>query len=265
LLNHLKCKFKFDSEPLTTKKKSKHPQKRASSQVQSPLLANQGSPISQNTSRAKHTNQPKAQQDDLSRTSPQKEDQQSKNEDTISDKHDGDVAHGPLAKPPLLSPRVDILNNMKATLLAHGMLLQDENTRMIGTSLVKIEPLHYPDQQPEVFARRANLGVSHCLSLSWINECMRADTFAHQSELCPFCNDEFPANPSMKLISLRAMFKCHPKAVQQMEQSNPNALYLPVSFFWMCLFFSADCHPEPAVVISYTVFHNCQVLSVASC
>jgi hypothetical protein len=35
---------------------------------------------------------------------------------------------------------------MKAMLLAHGMLLQDKNTQMIGTSLVKIEPLHYPEQ-----------------------------------------------------------------------------------------------------------------------
>jgi hypothetical protein len=74
LLDHLKYKFKFDSEPLTRKKKLKHPQKRASSQVQSPSLANQGSPIAQNTScRAKHTNQTKAQQDDPSCTSPQKE------------------------------------------------------------------------------------------------------------------------------------------------------------------------------------------------
>jgi hypothetical protein len=265
LLDHLKCKFKFDSKPLTRKKKSKHRQKRASSRVQSPSLANQGSPIAQNTSRrAKHTNQAKAQQDAPTCTSPQKEEQRSKNEDTISNKHDGDVAHGPLTETPPLSPRVDILNDMKATLLAHGMSLQDKNTRMIGTSLVRIEPLHYPEQ-PEVFARRANLGVSHCLSISWINECMRSDTFSHQSELCPFCDDEFPANPSIKLISLRAMFKRHPKAVQRMEQSNPDALYLPVSFFWMFFRFSTDCWPDPAVLISYTVFHNCRVLSVASC
>jgi hypothetical protein len=38
-----------------------------------------------------------------------------------------------------------------------------------------------------------------------------------------------------------------------------------VSFFWMCFCFSTNCWPDPAVLISYTVFHNCRVLSVALC
>jgi hypothetical protein len=67
---------------------------------------------------------------------------------------------------PLSPPHVDILNDMKAELSAHGLLLQDENTQMIGTSLVKIEPLHYPEP-PEGCARQANLGVhlSSCSTL----------------------------------------------------------------------------------------------------
>jgi hypothetical protein len=184
-------------------------------------LAKQGTPTAQKASRIKQPNHSDLQPDVPNHSNPQE------NKGTNPNKQ-GKIVNGPLVNQPLLSPRGDILNDMKATLSAHGLSLQEQNTPMFGTSLVKIKPLHAPEL-PEAFARQAHLGVYPQPCFSLLEPWMNADPFAPQSDMCPFCDDEFPAKPLMKLISLRAMLKRNPQTVQQLERLNPDALYLPVS------------------------------------
>jgi hypothetical protein len=221
LLEQLKCKFKFNPDPIIRKKKAKKDQKRGSSQVRPPSLAKQGTPTAQKASRIEQPDHSDLQPDVPDHRNPQE------NKGTNPNQQ-GKIVDGPLVNQPLLSPRVDILKDMKATLSAHGLSLQDQNTPMFGTSLFKIKPLHAPEL-PEAFARRAHLGVYPQPCFSLLEPWMNADPLiAPQSDMCPFCDDEFPAKPSMKLISLRAMLKRNPQTFRRLEQSNPDALYLPV-------------------------------------
>ncbi|OAV85697.1 hypothetical protein PTTG_30336, partial [Puccinia triticina 1-1 BBBD Race 1] len=111
-------------------------------------------------------------------------------------------------------PAVNLMKEMQDKLMAHGISIkpQDDNSTI------------HPAFQPRSHGRLDRIDLEH--DLAELENELHADA-TNPNDLCSFCNELLPKNPSKMLVDLAKYLKGRHDVCHRFSPTNPKALHLP--------------------------------------